>query len=98
MVHLNSLIDVGIYAKYLQMLERACDTRSKEVGVGEVLWLITGRCNLKCDYCYLGDTYRNFELPEKDKHGSRDSSASWVCRWCSSAAASPYYIRSSTPS
>jgi radical SAM protein with 4Fe4S-binding SPASM domain len=66
MVHLNSLVDVGRYAKYLQMLERACDKRSKEVGVGEVLWLITGRCDLKCDYCYLGDTYRNFELPEKD--------------------------------
>ena len=49
MVHLASTSGRA----WLADIERRCLRAYEEHGVGEVLWLLTGNCNLRCVHCYV---------------------------------------------
>ena len=51
MVHIASLL----YGKTeVAEVEKKCLNAYKKHGVGEVIWLLTGDCNLRCSHCYVG--------------------------------------------
>lgn len=50
MVHLASIIRGGTE---LADIEKRCLRVYEEHGVGEVIWLLTGSCNLRCIHCYV---------------------------------------------